>query len=158
MKCPYLFLSAFIWGIKTIHPNSFKLLTLKFPKYKILKKFFVHLSCCQRSKKDQELKESSNFIFNVSSFYFSFDLLTRFPPTNEEGIRLIILQHLQQISMPETGIKQVEGIIISWRAWMKIFSIENLNGQPQQFSVFFKLLIPIHQVPYHDLFQYHNRK
>lgn len=124
MKCPYLFLSAFIWGIKTIHPNSFKLLTLKFPKYKILKKFFVHLSCCQRSKKDQELKESSNFIFNVSSFYFSFDLLTRFPPTNEEGIRLIILQHLQQISMPETGIKQVEGIIISWRAWMKIFSIE----------------------------------
>lgn len=124
MKYPYLIFSAFIWGFKTIHPNSLKLLSIKLPKYKILNRFAVYLSICHQNKNDPNIKGSYNLFYGIKTSYCSYDLLTRFPPMDESGIRIIIYQHLHQISKPRAKIKQFQGAIISWRAWITIFSIE----------------------------------
>lgn len=123
-KYPYFFICAFLWGIKTFHPNSSKLLTIKFPKYKILKRFFVLLSSFLKNKSDLK---NSNFIHTVSPSDLSYELLNRFPSYDESGIRLIVLHNLQQYSAYKIKINQVQGIVISWRAWMKIFSIEKFT-------------------------------
>lgn len=124
IKYPYLILGPLIWGFKTIHPNSMKLLNIKFPKYKILKRFLVHLTSCYQIHADQSVMNSSNLIYTIRTSDSSFDLLTRFPPQEESGIRVIINQHIQQIALPKTKINQFQGIIISWRAWINVFTIE----------------------------------
>ena len=77
MKCPYLFFIAFFWGVKTIHPNSLKLLSIKFPNYKILKRFLVYLSSSFKSFDD-----SLNMIYTIRTSDCSYYFLTRFPPND----------------------------------------------------------------------------
>lgn len=119
-KFPYLFVSAFIWGIKTNHPNSLKLLSLKFPNYKVLKRLFIYLSTCHQYKNEK----SSFSIMSIRTTDYSFELLTRFKPMDESDIRILIIDHLQLISIPAVKIVEYQGIVLSWRAWIKIFSIE----------------------------------
>lgn len=124
IKYPYLFHCAFIWGIKTVHQNSLKLLSLKFPEYRILKRQLVYLSYCHQNMKDLSVKNRSTIFFTVPSSDYSFELLTRFPPYKESELRSILLNNLVLLSTNNVEIKQIQAMIIAWRSWIKIFSIE----------------------------------
>lgn len=131
MKYPYLFMSAYIWGFKTLHPNTKKLLSLKFPSYKILKRFFIFLSACHHNNQGKMDNETSclnmfpsNMFLTVDSSELSYELALKFLPKNQEEIKFILFQQLQDLSLSDFCIKSIKGIIISWRVWIKELSAE----------------------------------
>lgn len=121
IKYPYLLLSAFLWGVKTVHQNSLKLLSIKFPNYKILKRLFVYLSSCHQ---EQTKKSQSSIFFSIPIKEYSTELLMRFPPSYGTELHLILQQNIACLASYSFSIKKVQGVIISWRAWIKTFSIK----------------------------------
>lgn len=123
IKYPYLSLAALIWGAITVHPNSIKLFSYTFPKYSILKRFLVYFSFCYKDKFGN-LITTSNLIYSINTSECSFELIVRFPPSDEYEIRYAIVQHLQMISTCKIKIKNYHMVTLSWRAWIKMYSIK----------------------------------
>ncbi|OHT14651.1 hypothetical protein TRFO_14959 [Tritrichomonas foetus] len=113
IKSPYLLVPAFFWGIKTVHPNSKKLYKIKFPKYRVLKRFFIQLTICHNGNA-MKLFEYANF-----------DIMVRFPPINIDEMKALVLFQLSGITdLIESTSKYIQSLFFTWQAWINVYSIE----------------------------------
>lgn len=126
LQTPYLFVSAFIWGIQTVHPNSLKLYNVKFPNYQIFTLWFTYLSICHQ-RADPSLTSTLNHMyFSVRSSNQIYSMLIRFLPLDVSEVRYIIMDQLSQLTAGGVTLKAMQSLFTVWRAMIKLLTLEKL--------------------------------
>ncbi|OHT03462.1 hypothetical protein TRFO_06718 [Tritrichomonas foetus] len=113
---PYLWPSALLWGIKMRHKNAFLLAKMKMPNYKLIDTLFYYMMTALAKPKDAWLA-----VIDFSDY----DLLMEFRPHSIAEIQYRIIGDLNIIGkISPLDPKKVRSIVISWRAWVHVFSLE----------------------------------
>lgn len=113
---PYLWPSALVWGFRVRHPSALQLAKLKMPNYKLINIFFYHMMMAMVKPKDAWLSVID---------YSDYDFMIEFPPQSISEVQYTIIDDLNYIAkISPLEPNKVRSIVISWRAWINVFTIE----------------------------------
>ena len=121
-EMPFLWPSAILWGIITNNKNALELTKKQFPKYKFLIDLFQQMIFkLTRPKASMESWDGWKIYSNTNNY----DLIIEHPPSDIEKLFQKLLEDLN--NFPKCSYVKAEQLFtlsISWRAYIKIFTLE----------------------------------
>lgn len=116
MACPYMWMSAVDWGIRTRSESATLLAQLPVPQYQLALVSMYHLMMI--TAKPMRACEA---IYE----YPDYDLIIAFPPRSISDVQRHLIPDITSVMKPRTGHpERVWTVAMKWRAWIQIFSLD----------------------------------